>query len=456
MKVIRIFADKLYELYLKFCRKKGKKAGNLKVEKELSGLNPGIRREELLKDYYKGKLVKTVLIIAAIILFMLLSVAASYKNRVIKDGNILTRNGYGEGSYKVDLIAEAEESRQSLEIEVEEQQYTEEEVIDLMNELSSKLEDIIKGENDSLNYVTQKLSLTNKAEGYPFILSWESENYALLKNNGTLDETKLTEKGEEVGLKCTMTYGEVKRDFYYRVTLYEKPLTEDEIYKNEIITSIREASENTKYVPYVSLPETGSKGYISWSEAGDPMLAVLAVLSGITPLAVWVGMDKDLADRYRKRNQSLYLDYPEFVSKLQLLVSSGMTLRGALMRMGDDYKNKLGEGGSRQYVYEELLICNRQMRDGVGEIQCYEAFGNRCALMPYRKLAALLIQNLKKGNNSLVNALALESSLAFEERKNSAKRLGEEAQTKLLMPMMLMLMVVMVIIMIPAYVNFGS
>jgi hypothetical protein len=43
---------------------------------------------------------------------------------------------------------------------------------------------------------------------------------------------------------------------------------------------------------------------------------------------------------------------------------------------------------------------------------------------------------------------------AFEERKETAKRLGEEAGTKLLIPMMIMLVLVLVIIMVPAFQAF--
>jgi len=42
---------------------------------------------------------------------------------------------------------------------------------------------------------------------------------------------------------------------------------------------------------------------------------------------------------------------------------------------------------------------------------------------------------------------------AFEERKAQAKRLGEEAGTKLLLPMFLMLAVVLVIVIVPAFLT---
>ena len=65
----------------------------------------------------------------------------------------------------------------------------------------------------------------------------------------------------------------------------------------------------------------------------------------------------------------------------------------------------------------------------------------------------LLIQNLQKGNSGLRAAMEAEADRAFEDRKNQARRLGEEAGTKLMLPMMLMLGVVFAILMIPALLN---
>lgn len=42
----------------------------------------------------------------------------------------------------------------------------------------------------------------------------------------------------------------------------------------------------------------------------------------------------------------------------------------------------------------------------------------------------------------------------MEQRKNLAKRLGEEAGTKLLLPIMLMLSIIMVLIIVPALIKF--
>ncbi len=49
-----------------------------------------------------------------------------------------------------------------------------------------------------------------------------------------------------------------------------------------------------------------------------------------------------------------------------------------------------------------------------------------------------------------------EADSALEDRRQFAKRTGEEAGTKLLFPMMLMMLVVMALILLPAYFNFGD
>lgn len=69
----------------------------------------------------------------------------------------------------------------------------------------------------------------------------------------------------------------------------------------------------------------------------------------------------------------------------------------------------------------------------------------------YRKLGMLLSQNLRKGTKGLSQILQKEAAIAFEERKGIAKRLGEEAGTKLLGPMFLMLGIVLIIIIVPAF-----
>ena len=93
------------------------------------------------------------------------------------------------------------------------------------------------------------------------------------------------------------------------------------------------------------------------------------------------------------------------------------------------------------------------MQDGIGEIQAYGNFGSRCGQPQYRKLASVLMQNVRKGTKGMQQLLDAEAKEAFLQRKLYAKQLGEEAGTKMLMPMGIMLLVVFAILMLPAMMN---
>jgi len=157
----------------------------------------------------------------------------------------------------------------------------------------------------------------------------------------------------------------------------------------------------------------------------------------------------------KQRRKQLRYDYSEVVAKLTLLSGAGMSIRRAWEKIATDYARKLkSPSAERHAVYDEMLATLRQLQSGMSENAAYAEFGRRCDTKEYRKLGTLLEQNVRKGTRGLAALLAQESAEAFEQRKNLARQLGEEAGTKLLLPMILMLVVVMVIVMVPAMMSF--
>ena len=61
--------------------------------------------------------------------------------------------------------------------------------------------------------------------------------------------------------------------------------------------------------------------------------------------------------------------------------------------------------------------------------------------------------NLSMDMMKVLAGLTEDFAKAFEERKNMAKKLGEEAGTKLMIPLFLMLAVVFVIVTVPAFLT---
>ena len=167
---------------------------------------------------------------------------------------------------------------------------------------------------------------------------------------------------------------------------------------------------------------------------------------------------KERSDREREikeRKNQLLLDYPELLSKMMIFLGAGMTARNAWEQMTEDYLRlrKLGKREKR-WVYEEMYEACGQMKRGIPEGQAYLEFGRRCGLPCYTKFAGFLEQSRKNGAKNLREHLRLEMEEAYEQRKHEAKRLGEEASTKLLLPLFLMLGVVMVMVAVPAMLEF--
>ena len=94
--------------------------------------------------------------------------------------------------------------------------------------------------------------------------------------------------------------------------------------------------------------------------------------------------------------------------------------------------------------------CGRESRRG----RPSRISGAGAAFPQYIKLGGLLEQNRKNGSKNLRDVLKLEMADAFELRKHQARRLGEEAGTKLLAPLFMLLTVVMVMIAVPALMEF--
>ena len=156
-----------------------------------------------------------------------------------------------------------------------------------------------------------------------------------------------------------------------------------------------------------------------------------------------------------KKKREERRSYPEILQKLTLYLEAGLTVRSAFCRVAEDYEKERKRGGRCREAYEEMLIATREIHMGVPEGAAYENFGKRTGVREYVRLSTFLTQNLKKGSSTLLQQLKEESVQAEELRIQNARKLSEEATTKLLLPMVMLLVVVMVMIMVPAFSNAG-
>lgn len=368
----------------------------------------------------------------------------------------LPRNGYGEGSRREELRAALEGGiKTDLSVEVSEQAYPREQVQELFGRCTGLLDVVILGDNESPDHVDSNLNLVTAVPGEPVDVSWELDRYDVMNVRGELQKEALKEEGIMVNLRGTLTYrqDETQQALYEcTVMVYPAVAGEEEAQRQRLEEIIQERDKQTQTEEALSLPETvGGKPVRYYRQTNLRGVTVMA-LALFTLVLLCLRERQEEQKKLQERKRQMLLDYPEIVSKLTLLLGAGMTVKRAWRKTVQDYEEIKPEWGER-YAYEEMARAAREMESGVTESESYERFGRRCQVQEYIKLGALLSQNLRKGTRGLTQLLTAEAVQAFEERKARARRLGEEAGTKLLAPMFLMLAVVLLIVIVPAFLS---
>lgn len=364
--------------------------------------------------------------------------------------SVITRNSHGGGSKKVELEAKIDGDSEALTIQVEEQQYQKETLPEVFEEAGERLEKAILGDNESLDEVRHDLNLVDQVPDTGIKVSWESDNYEMINLLGELQTEHLQKEGALVELQAVLTYGGEEAVHTFCVNVFPPKLSEKEQKLQRLQNVLQDAEKSTAQEEYLVLPDSLDGRKIVWEYPGESRAAGLFVLGIVAAGAVFF-LDKQKHKQIlAERKKQLAADYPQLISQFTLFLGAGMSVRRAWFKMAEEYEKRRDRKGPR-IAYEEMSYTMHEIQGGVSEGECYERFGGRCGLPAYRRFGALLSQNLRKGGRGLNELLKKEAADAFEDRKKQARKLGEEAGTKMLGPMFLMLAVVLIIIVVPAF-----
>lgn len=269
---------------------------------------------------------------------------------------------------------------------------------------------------------------------------------------GVLKQEKLTEEGTLVKLTAVLRYDEEKMSCEFYAHLFSTPLSKKEGVLKKISQEVEKADQEQREKDYLILPDQVDGRKLSWKPVKEMRAFGILLLGGVMIVFQFTAEKQKQKEQRKKEIRQMQFDYPQLINKFSLYIGAGMTVRRAWIQIVKEYdkeKHYLGE----RTVYEEMRYTMNELKNGRPESECYEAFGRRCESPVYRKFGMLLSQNLRKGTKGLTNLLQREAQEAFEERKNMAKKLGEEAGTKLMIPLFLMLAVVFVIVTVPAFLT---
>ncbi|MBO6015183.1 MAG: type II secretion system F family protein [Lachnospiraceae bacterium] len=422
----------------------------------MNRLHPAKNTGQLLEDYYISKIRKMLLVFFAGNLLIFLMLLASYADRQIGEGGYILRPEPATGEKSVEATAylrDEEILRRPVTITVSEKAYSVEETEHFLDALCGDLDTLILGGNESLDQIKEPLVLTETYGESPVRVSWMSSDHGLIDPDGSVYNEELVQP-VSVMLTAELACGDLKRETEIPVVLCPPVYTEEEELWKSLERQLCESDEMSREEDRAWLPTQveGHEVYFVEKKAQSAQLVGLLLILGM--FLLHRQQDQKLELALRDKEQELLAQYPEFVSKLTLLINAGMTVRGAIGRILDRYQSDRRQSDPGNACFEELSITLHEMESGIYEEKAYENLGKRIRLPPYVKLGGLLARNVKRGSKDLLKLLEEEAQEAFERRKNQARKLGEEAETKLLLPMMFMLLIVMALIVLPAFLSY--
>ncbi len=403
----------------------------------------------------KENLKKSAVILCLAAFFGFLSGGMSADENLLLNGALI-RPENGAGTLETELLLEIEgrSGKMPFAVSIPERRLTAAEEAEYLKNAVKEIEDTFPGNNPSVNEIRSKVVISDLYQQGKVEAEWEFGNVRLIDADGTVRTEYLTKEGEAVRAAVRLRCEDSEMEYEFFFSVYAPKQTGEERLHEEILKEI-EKNGIAEGVEQLKLPNQVGGYRLIWEEkAADTPLQILFV-GALLAIMLPVAQESRKKEKQKKREERLLLGYPDMVSKLTLLLGAGMTLSGAWIRITENYlKARKNNLIPKQPVYEEMIQTVHEMAGGIGEAQAYERFGRRCGISKYRKLGNILSQNLKKGSQGLSALLESEAGDVFEERKSLARKYGEEAGTKLLLPMMIMFGVVVFIIMVPAVISF--
>lgn len=443
------------------------------------------------------------IVIFSLLFSAILSLGLQREGR-IQSGYILKREGIGGAEYSLPITVQGlnPEKKESFDITVSPRVYTKEEADRLFSEFHEKIEALLLPEEESFDEIRTSLHLNTYFPEENIKMSWSFSPTALINGKKKITEEDdldlilnyrsiLEDKGKihhellkqnqilegnlELKFSCNIlapkektekeleNYFQSPEDYLYYSPNYVFPIrifpeekTASENLKDLLKKKISELNLEGRGTDELTLPKEIEGHSLHFTEEKTQTYLFLPLL-GLFLACLLPFMEKEKKkERLRERENSLQLDYSELVSKLVVYLGAGLSLRNAFSEISKHYSFLLEHCASENHpLYEELHSLLNQLKSNVGEGKAYLAFATRISLRPYNKLISLIEQNRKNGSKHLRLQLQVEMQEAFEMRKSTAKKLGEEAGTKLLFPLFMQLLIIMMIIIYPAMRSMG-
>ena len=365
---------------------------------------------------------------------------------------------YLDAVYDLVLNADGLDEDYSYQLKVREEQPSEKQANELFTQAKKEIDDSFCEENQSVEQVRGHVIMKDAYASGAVEAEWTLSDYDVVDINGDVNQDAFEEADDEQGklisASVELSCGEHRQLYDFSFVVFPDELDAGERLIKGINRHIDSEMSKTG-TKKLTLPDEVDGVKLSWSQEKSNTAAKIAMLEVVVIVLLVLEKKEKKKTAQKDRNIQLQLEYPEIVSKMAVLMGSGMTVEQAWNRITARYLDERKNNDKNiMPAYEEMLVTEREISDGVTGRKAYAGFAERVKLPCYQKLIRIILQSIHKGSKGVCEMLEKESEDAFDERRLLALKLGEEAGTKMLMPMMIMMAIVIAIVIAPAIIDF--
>ena len=420
-----------------------------KEQSKIKAMTVGQERDQRICAYQKEKM--SIILIVVIVGFVLFVFALLFYEDGEKLDYTYERPAYGKADIQETLVFRYE-SQESYEeglcyIEVPSKEPTQSQKELALEQAADMLPMLMLYEGDSQQDVKKGLRFDEAPFIQPIFVEYESMNQDVLLENGSI-RTLNMEEGilYPVDIQCILTYGELERKKTYKFVLKREALGQ-----SEIQTYLKEAVEIKESVILLPAKIKGTDIEIDWYQMSQGVSATkILIMVLLLGLGVFLLFPYRIDKEVKKYHRCMEEDVPVVISQLTILLNSGMDLFRAWQRIVSE-SERLGRRD--RPLYRWMLETQKDIENGMSQVEAIEAFGQNIGNAWAQKLSVLIVGNFRKGQGELVLALKQLGQEVWQERRYHVKEAGEKVSTKLLLPLGLNLIIVMVMILTPAFLS---
>ncbi len=358
----------------------------------------------------------------------------------------LARPRYGEpdGSveYKVEAEQDGQRTSRDLRIEIPSQDPSKEQAEALFAEAEKQLRDFA----ETLEFTDTGFTLPESVG--PVDLRFTSERPEIADSSGEVDWTQVREE-TAVPYDVRMSLNEYTSEFTLEIIISPKVRS----FTEEVEETLRGIQEGSCLgETELQLPTEDENGITYRWSAQDAACSpgILLLWLVLLPFLVLYVFEQRYKNQIQKRNQQILQRYPDMLNKLMILMGAGLSLTKAWERIVQDYRLQKEKYRICEPLYEEMDQVGQQLHNGYSMEEAIQLLSERTQIQEIRRFCSMLQMGWRRGDSHILTHLGELYEQVWERHKQSVKKLSEQADTKLLFPLMLMLGVVMIIVLAPA------